>query len=94
MGVISFFCALYCLCELVCSAVSRTLSGGYGAVMLTYGVLRAITLMPVLLVRMLFGNPDYADQAHDLITSLGKQVQRFYTNASNSQAAITGNSFI
>ena len=67
---------------------------GCGAVMLTYGVLRVMTCGPILVVKMLCKVPGSGSQAHDLITSLDEQVQKFYTDASKSQAAITGNSFL
>lgn len=94
MGVVSFFCALCCLWELGCSAVSHSMSVGCGAVMLPYEVLRVMTGGPILIVKMLCNIPDSGGQAHDLINSLDEQVPIFYTDVSKSQAAITGNSFL
>lgn len=94
MNLLSMLVALYCLYRLVSSAVPRAFSVGRGFAMLTYGVLCAVPWLVMLKIKViLFNRQEDTIQLCGMLLSFSEQFHKLQEDASNTQAAIKGNSF-
>lgn len=94
MDLLSVLLAVCCLYHLVCSAVPRAFVVGRGYTMLTYELLAAVPWLVMGKIKIiLYQRQEDVSELCGMLILLREQGQKLNQDASNTKAAIQGNSF-
>ena len=91
MNLISAILALYYCFTFICFAVPQTFSVGGVLVVLISGLLRGMTWLLALVIKLLFvESQDDPGQADQVLSSMGERIRQFHQDVNNARIRSTG----